>query len=182
MAARFFQLRRALSVYVSNQHRNLSLIEQFRQSNSYFSRAHTFTRLYSTRQANKEGSEANTTSESNSVPTPSAAIVETDVKHKVLSNLKVNPRHDFMMIFTCGVCETRSVKMACRESYEKGVVVARCAGCNNLHLIADRLGWFGEPGSVEDFLAARGEDIKRESMDSLNLTLEDLVGKKIAGE
>lgn len=99
------------------------------------------------------------------------------VKHTAVSNLKTSPRHDLAMIFTCKVCETRSVKTICRESYEKGVVVARCGGCNNLHLIADRLGWFGEPGSVEEFLAARGEEVKKGSSDTLNLTLEDLAGK-----
>eukprot|EP00262_Sarcandra_glabra_P002049 TRINITY_DN1228_c0_g1_i1.p1 TRINITY_DN1228_c0_g1~~TRINITY_DN1228_c0_g1_i1.p1 ORF type:complete len:210 (+),score=26.18 TRINITY_DN1228_c0_g1_i1:48-632(+) len=99
------------------------------------------------------------------------------VKFTALSNLKTSKRHDLAMIFTCKVCETRSVKTACRESYEKGVVVARCGGCNNLHLIADRLGWFGEPGSVEDFLAARGEEVKKGSLDTLNLTAEELVGR-----
>ncbi|CAN1768417.1 DNL-type zinc finger protein [Linum perenne] len=82
------------------------------------------------------------------------------------------------MMFTCNVCETRSIKTLSRDSYEKGVVVARCGGCNNLHLIADRLGWFGEPGSVEDFLASRGEEVMKGSADTLNLTLEDLAGKK----
>lgn len=71
------------------------------------------------------------------------------------------------------------MKTCCRESYEKGVVVVRCAGCNNLHLIADRLGWFGEPGSIEDLLTARGEGVKKGSIDSLNLTLEDLAGKTL---
>ncbi|KAL6497698.1 hypothetical protein OROHE_027023 [Orobanche hederae] len=100
------------------------------------------------------------------------------IKHQVSSNLKVSERHDLAMIFTCRVCDTRSVKTVCRESYDKGVVVARCDGCNNLHLIADRLGWFGEPGSVEEFLSARGEEVKKGSVDSLNLTLEDLAGKE----
>ncbi|CAI0442709.1 unnamed protein product [Linum tenue] len=86
------------------------------------------------------------------------------------------------MMFTCSVCETRSFKTLSRESYEKGVVVARCGGCDNLHLIADRLGWFGEPGSVEEFLAARGEEVKKGSADTLSLTLEDLAGKKISVE
>ncbi|XP_022746138.1 DNL-type zinc finger protein [Durio zibethinus] len=99
------------------------------------------------------------------------------VKHTAISNLKTSSRHDLAMIFTCRVCETRSVKTVCRESYEKGVVVVRCGGCNNLHLIADQLGWFGEPGSVEDFLAARGEEVTKGSADTLNLTLEDLAGK-----
>lgn len=99
------------------------------------------------------------------------------MKHTAISNLKTSARHDLAMIFTCKVCETRSVKTVCRESYQKGVVVVRCGGCNNLHLIADRLGWFGEPGSIEDYLAARGEEVKKGSVETLNLTLEDLAGK-----
>ncbi|KAI9085350.1 hypothetical protein K1719_032727 [Acacia pycnantha] len=109
---------------------------------------------------------------------PDTTINSSAVKFSANSSLKTSSRHDLAMIFTCKVCETRSIKMACRESYEKGVVVARCGGCNNLHLIADHLGWFGEPGSVEDFLAARGEDVKKGSVDTLNLTLEDIAGTK----
>ncbi|KZV24261.1 hypothetical protein F511_01743 [Dorcoceras hygrometricum] len=103
---------------------------------------------------------------------------KTDIKHVINSKLKISDRHDRVMIFTCKVCDTRSMKTICRESYDKGVVVARCDGCNNLHLIADRLGWFGEPGSVEEFLAARGEAVKKGSVNTLNLTLEDLAGKR----
>ncbi|KAJ0966608.1 hypothetical protein J5N97_023525 [Dioscorea zingiberensis] len=123
------------------------------------------------------------TSQNDSIPLTSAEVVETstedlNVKYTALSNLKPSSRHDMAMVFTCKVCETRSVKTLCRESYEKGVVVARCGGCNNLHLIADRLGWFGEPGSVEDLLAAQGQEVRKGSIDTLNLTLEDLVGTK----
>lgn len=106
---------------------------------------------------------------------------QTAIEHRVTSSLKISGRHDLVMMFTCKVCNTRSMKTACRESYDKGVVVARCDGCNNLHLMADRLGWFGEPGSVEEFLAARGEEVKKGSADTLNLTLEDLAGKKDLG-
>ncbi|XAR72126.1 hypothetical protein NMG60_11018652 [Bertholletia excelsa] len=101
------------------------------------------------------------------------------LEFNAISNLKTSPRHDLAMIYTCKVCETRSIKTVCRESYEKGVVVVRCGGCNNLHLIADHLGWFGEPGNIEDLLAARGEEVKKGSVDSLNLTLQDLAGKKL---
>ncbi|KAH7669603.1 mitochondrial protein import protein ZIM17 protein [Dioscorea alata] len=105
-----------------------------------------------------------------------SSMKDPNVKFTAFSNLKPSARHDMAMVFTCKVCETRSVKTLCRESYEKGVVVARCEGCSNLHLIADRLGWFGEPGSVEDLLAAQGQDVRKGSIDTLNLTLEDLIG------
>ncbi|KAK8916808.1 hypothetical protein KSP39_PZI022603 [Platanthera zijinensis] len=101
---------------------------------------------------------------------------ESNAKHDAISGLKMSVRHDLAMVFTCRVCEARSVKTVCRESYEKGVVVARCGGCNNLHLIADHLGLFGEPGSIEDLLLARGEKVRRGSVDTLNLTLEDFLG------
>lgn len=116
--------------------------------------------------------------ESANVPSQIDGNCSSAVKFSAASSLKTSSRHDLAMIFTCRVCETRSVKTVCRESYEKGVVVARCGGCNNLHLIADHLGWFGEPGSVEDFLAARGEEVKRGNTDTLSLTLEDIAGKK----
>ena len=57
------------------------------------------------------------------------------------------------MMFTCGRCGTRAVKGFSRQAYENGVVIVRCPGCHSQHLVADRYGWFGEPGSVEDFLA-----------------------------
>ncbi|KAJ9553618.1 hypothetical protein OSB04_017663 [Centaurea solstitialis] len=105
-----------------------------------------------------------------------SAEKNTEVTFSAKSELKISPRHDLAMMFTCKVCETRSVKTISRESYEKGVVVARCGGCDNYHLIADHLGIFGEKGSIEDILAARGEEVKRGNSDTLNLTLEDLVG------
>ena len=49
-------------------------------------------------------------------------------EYSATSDLKTSPGHNIAMIFTCNVCETRSVKTVCRKSYEKGVVVARCGG------------------------------------------------------
>lgn len=118
-------------------------------------------------------------SASNSIPSAnSLGEGSTSVKYSVMSKLKTSSRHDTALVFTCKVCETRSVKLICKESYEKGVVVVRCGGCNNNHLIADRLGWFGEPGSIEDLLAAQGEEVRKGSIDSLNFTADDLVGKQ----
>ncbi|KAM1140102.1 hypothetical protein ACFX19_040912 [Malus domestica] len=109
------------------------------------------------------------------------AINSSDTKSSASFEQKISPRHDLAMLFTCTVCETRSMKTCSRESYEKGVVVACCGGCNNLHLIADHLGYFGKPSNVEQFLAARGEEVKKGSADTLNLTLEDIAGIKPQG-
>ncbi|KAI9202736.1 DNL zinc finger-domain-containing protein [Polychytrium aggregatum] len=66
--------------------------------------------------------------------------------------------------FTCKVCQTRSHKFMSKASYEKGVVIIRCDGCKNLHLIADHLGWFDSqspPGTIENIMKAKGETVVR---------------------
>ena len=47
-----------------------------------------------------------------------------------------------MIMFTCNVCQHRSARTFSKDAYEVGVVLIRCEGCDNLHLIADNLGWF----------------------------------------
>jgi len=65
------------------------------------------------------------------------------------------------IIFTCNVCETRSAKRFTKNAYENGVVVVRCPGCQSLHLIADRLGWFedGNDWDVRRALEQKGERV-----------------------
>lgn len=53
--------------------------------------------------------------------------------------------------------DTRSAKPFSKHSYEKGVVIVQCPGCKGRHLLADRLGWFGEDGSIEETLARHGK-------------------------
>ena len=92
------------------------------------------------------------------------------------SGTKISERHNLVMVYTCNVCQTRSAKTMSRQTYEKGVVIVRCFTCKNLHLIADRLGWFGEPGSVEDFLKEKGVEIRKGSEESYEFSAEDLAG------
>ena len=57
--------------------------------------------------------------------------------------------------FTCTVCDERSTKTFTKHSYTKGVVLIKCPGCQNLHLIADNLGWFAQDGAkinIEDMM------------------------------
>ena len=54
----------------------------------------------------------------------------------------------------------RVTKVISRASYEEGVVLAKCP-CENLHMIADNLGWFGDEKNIEELLVARGESVRR---------------------
>jgi len=63
--------------------------------------------------------------------------------------------------FTCNVCDTRSIKRFSKQAYKKGVVIVRCNGCKNNHLIADNLGWFGEDTNVEEMMKKQGSVVQR---------------------
>ena len=71
--------------------------------------------------------------------------------------------HMLHMFFTCRVCNTRGRKSFTRGAYETGVVLVRCEGCRNRHVIADQLGWFGEKGNIEDILKEKSEKVIRVS-------------------
>lgn len=92
------------------------------------------------------------------------------------SHIKQSSRHDLAILFTCTICDTRSAKTMSRATYETGVVIVRCPSCSNLHLIADRKGWFGEPGSVEDFLESKGVGVRKGVEETYEFSVEDLTG------
>jgi mitochondrial protein import protein ZIM17 len=87
------------------------------------------------------------------------------------------------IVFTCDVCQTRSAKQFTERSYLHGVVIVRCPGCQNLHLIADRLGYFddgdGSDWDLEKIAKLRGESIRTITDGDVfeALDLEDLVGR-----
>lgn len=60
--------------------------------------------------------------------------------------------------FNCNVCNYRVAKTFSNHSYTKGVVIVKCSGCKNLHLIADNLGFTGyDEKNIEQIAANRGQ-------------------------
>lgn len=64
------------------------------------------------------------------------------------------------MAFTCSKCETKQAKTFSKDSYQNGVVLLRCEGCDNLHLIADNLGWFRDNKvNIQLLMEEKGEQV-----------------------
>jgi mitochondrial protein import protein ZIM17 len=86
----------------------------------------------------------------------------------------------YAMVYTCTVCNTRSVKQISKQGYHHGCVLVRCPGCQNLHLIADHLGIFESKGwTIESYLAENGENVRKvDDGGVLELTREDILGSK----
>ncbi|KAA6416451.1 MAG: Zim17-type zinc finger [Trebouxia sp. A1-2] len=112
--------------------------------------------------------------------TPPADASEAQDSRQPLARIQAK---DMMAMYTCNICKTRSAKMFSKKTYETGVVIVTCPGCKGNHLIADRLGWFGEPGSIEDYLNQQGQEAQKRTMDgTTQLTAEDLMGWSKARE
>ncbi len=81
------------------------------------------------------------------------------------------------IVYTCGVCETRSIKQFTERAYLQGVVIVRCPGCSRQHLIADRLGYFDDNWDIQKVVQEQsGGDAEFESV--LEVDLEDFLGKE----
>ncbi|CAM1308077.1 DNLZ (predicted) [Pycnogonum litorale] len=82
-----------------------------------------------------------------------------------------------LLAFTCKKCDTRVSKTISEQAYRKGVVIVKCHGCDNNHLIADNLGWFEDTlcgkRNIEEILAAKGETVTKLQVDSTTLEVLD---------
>lgn len=92
---------------------------------------------------------------------------EKEIKKQPLGSTNITK---MKLIFTCKKCSTRNNKIISKLGYEKGVVIVRCDGCSNNHLIADNLGWFAdrnEKTNIEYILKKKGETVRRIPHDSV---------------
>lgn len=70
-------------------------------------------------------------------------------------------------IMTCTECQTRHDYHFSKLAYTQGVVIVRCPGCSNHHLVADNLKWFcDEKKTLETMAAEMGINIQKGTVDA----------------
>lgn len=75
-----------------------------------------------------------------------------------------------MVSFTCKKCDTKQSKFFTKKAYHSGVVLVRCDGCHNVHLMADNLGWFNdEKQNIESIMKEKGTPVVWANPDAASL-------------
>jgi hypothetical protein len=98
-----------------------------------------------------------TTAANSTKPAENQQQLTNDLKElqKLTLSKEFHQSPKMLISFTCKVCQQRSHKSFSKQSYEKGVVIIKCDGCSNNHLIADNLGFtdsMKKMGKLSDFL------------------------------
>lgn len=77
----------------------------------------------------------------------------------------------FTLVYTCNRCDTRNMNLVQRKSWESGVVISTCQGCQHKHLLADATGLLDRTNitgfsNVANQLRERGETVQELATDS----------------
>jgi protein import protein ZIM17 len=84
------------------------------------------------------------------------------IVHNEIKGATLGDQDRYVMMFTCGHCNHKDTKTFTKKSYHTSVVIIKCEGCGNNHLIADNLGWFrDEKVNIEDLSKEKGQTITR---------------------
>eukprot|EP00375_Theileria_parva_P003298 XP_765979.1 hypothetical protein [Theileria parva strain Muguga] len=95
-------------------------------------------------------------------PNCASSNLEPNDKSPNLDHIDINNKNGrYIAVFTCNICNYRSAKSFSKQAYHHGIVYVKCESCNNLHLISDQLGWFGEKQNIEEILQRKGEDVSK---------------------
>ena len=83
-----------------------------------------------------------------------------ELKDEKLKGISQDISGNYMIIYTCKVCDTRQSRSFTKNAYKNGIVILKCEGCKGLHLIADNLGWFQDGKiNIEDIVKDTDEEI-----------------------